>query len=64
MQSSLDALAAQLERFVAHVREQTEVPGIAVAISNLEHRIYIIVVVLSDLHAEITHTMLNNTKIF
>ena len=41
MQSSLDALAAQLERFVAHVREQTEVPGIAVAISNLEHRIYI-----------------------
>jgi len=41
MQHSPDALAAQIDAFVSQVRAQTQVPGIAVAVSNLQQRIYI-----------------------
>lgn len=41
MQHSPDAVAAQIDAFVTQVRAQTQVPGIAVAISNLQQRIYV-----------------------
>lgn len=37
------AVAAQIDDFVTRIREQTGVPGIAVAISNLEQRIFVTV---------------------
>ena len=41
MQHSPDAVAAQIDAFVSQVRAQTQVPGIAVAVSNLQQRMYI-----------------------
>ena len=41
MQHSPDAVAAQIDAFVTQVRAQTRVPGIAVALSNLQQRIYV-----------------------
>ncbi len=41
MQHSPDAVAAQIDAFVTQLRAQTQVPGIAVAISNLQQRIYV-----------------------
>ena len=41
LQQSSDAVASQIDGFITQVREQTRVPGIAVAVSNVEQRIFV-----------------------